>query len=156
MLIHYVTECTGTCNCFGGFHLFLVYNVQCYRYTVRWPTRTDFEESKSTNPFPLRNIQCICAHSAWYTKWWLIIRIYMYEKHIVWICCIKFTWNLLKFIIVCAGLRTINVKTLLILISEEKYLSYFLFNTKEKRELFGLYTCMYMYIHYHGIYMFLM
>lgn len=25
MLIHYVTECTGTCNCFGGFHLFLVY-----------------------------------------------------------------------------------------------------------------------------------
>lgn len=27
MLIHYVTECTGTCNCFGGFHLFLVYNV---------------------------------------------------------------------------------------------------------------------------------
>lgn len=41
-----------------------------------------FEESKSTNPFPLRNIQCTCAHSAWYTKWWLIIRIYMYEKHI--------------------------------------------------------------------------
>lgn len=43
-----------------------------------------FEESKSTNPFPLRNIQCTgtCAHSSWYTKWWLIIRIYMYEKHI--------------------------------------------------------------------------
>lgn len=59
--------------------------------------------------------------------------LHVWETYIVWIFCIKFTWNLLKFIIVCAGLRTINVKTLLILISEEKYLSYFLFNTKEKR-----------------------
>lgn len=32
----------------------------------------------------------------------------------------------------------------------------FFFVTKEKRELFGLYTCMYMYIHYHGIYVFIM
>lgn len=30
------------------------------------------------------------------------------------------------------------------------------FVTKEKRQLFGLYTCMYMYIHYHCIYMFIM